>query len=187
MELLIAGLVLWSGVHFIPTLVPGLKRQVQSKLGDKGYQGVFALLIVAALALIIYGWRHSTSETLYILPMAARQAAMALMVVAIVLFGAAQYPTRIKQYIRHPQLSSVLLWSIAHLLANGDSRSLILFGGLGLWSLLEMVLINRREGAWEKPEIPSWARELRGLAISLVILVVLVFAHPYLSGVALIP
>jgi uncharacterized membrane protein len=155
-------------------------------LGDKGYQGTFALLVAGALGLMIFGWRHSTPELVYVLPMDTRSLTMVMMVIALMLFAAAKIPTRIKQFVRHPQLTGLIMWSLAHLLSNGDNRSIVLFGGLGLWALLEILLINRREGAWLKPEIPSWGQEIRGLAISLVILVVLVFAHPYLSGVPLI-
>jgi uncharacterized membrane protein len=43
-------------------------------------------------------------------------------------------------------MTAVLLWSASHLLTNGDSRSVSLFGGLAIWALLEIILINRREG-----------------------------------------
>ena len=41
---------------------------------------------------------------------------------------------------------------MSHLLANGDGRSIVLFGGLGLWAVVAIVAINRRDGAWQKPE-----------------------------------
>ncbi len=62
-----------------------------------------------------------------------------------------------------------MVWATAHLLLNGDSRSVLLFGWLGIWALLEIVFISRREGEWVKKPVPGWSREIRGLAISLVI------------------
>ena len=82
-------------------------------------------------------------------------------------------------------MTAVAVWAFAHLLLNGDSRSMILFGGMGIWAVLEMVLINRRDGEWVKPEAASWAREIRGLVISIVVMVVVVMLHPYIAGVAI--
>ena len=110
---------------------------------------------------------------------------MLLILVAFILFGASNYPTRIKQLIRHPQLTGVIVWAFAHLLLNGDSRSVLLFGSLGAWAVLEIIFINKREGEWVKQPPPGWAREIRGLVISLVVFVVVVMLHPYMTGVSI--
>mgnify|MGYP001823224390 FL=1 len=122
---------------------------------------------------------------LYMLPYGLRRAFMLMILIAFILMGASNYPTRIKSFIRHPQLTGVAIWALAHLLLNGDNRSIVLFGWLGAWAILEIILINRREGAWVKQASPGWARELRGLVISLVVFVVFAVAHPYFTGVAL--
>jgi len=109
-----------------------------------------------------------------------------LAILAFLLFGATKHQTRIKRYIRHPQLTGLVLWGISHLITNGDTRSVVLFAGLGLWALIEMPLINKREGAWIKPEAPTMMTELKGHAISLVILLVAFFLHPYFAGVSII-
>jgi uncharacterized membrane protein len=107
------------------------------------------------------------------------------MAISIFLFGAAQRKSAVKRFIRHPQLTGLLLWSLAHLLANGEQRSLVLFGGLGVWALLEMVLISRRDGEWVKEESPPMSRDLIGAVIAAVLMVVLIFLHPYFTGVSL--
>jgi uncharacterized membrane protein len=185
MEIMIIGLLLWSLVHFIPSLTPSIKISLQKKMGEAGYKIAFALSMVISLVLIVFGWRDSVPSHIYSLDFPTKHLTMGLMVFAFVLFGAAQYPSRIKTFIRHPQLMGLVVWSVAHLLSNGDSRSVVLFTTLGIWALLEMIFINRRDGIRDKPEIPSWGRELRGLAISLVIFVVIIFAHPYIAGVSL--
>lgn len=133
--------------------------------------------------MIVVGWRSITPEFLYLLPPFTRPIAMLLILAAFILFGAAKAPTRIKQYIRHPQLMSVVLWATAHLMLNGDSRAVILFGTLGIWAILEMVFINNRDGEWVKPSIPGWGAELKLLAIGVVMYVVVIFLHPYIAGV----
>jgi len=185
MNLLISGLAIWVIVHFIPSMMPGMKQSILGKLGAKGYKLLFTLCIVVALGLIIYGWRSSVTEQIYTLSFATRTVTIGLMLLSMILFGAANYPTRIKNIIRHPQLMAVTVWSIAHLISNGDSRSIVLFGTMGIWALLEMVLISKREGAWKKIEAPAMFREIRGLVISVVIFVVVFYLHEYLSGVAL--
>ena len=183
MGLLIAGLLIWSLVHLAPSLAPPLKQKLTTQLGEKVYKLLFAVLIFAALALIIFGWRSTVPSYLYQLPGFTRHIAMLLVLIAFILMGASNYPTRIKQFIRHPQLTGVIVWAFAHLMLNGDSRSVLLFGGMGVWAILEIVFINRREGEWVKQPVPGWAREIRGLAISLVVFVVVVMLHPYIAGI----
>ena len=185
MALLIAGLIIWSLVHFVPSLAQPLRQNAISRIGENGYKAVFSLLMLTALALIIFGWRSTEPTFLYQLPAYTRHISMLLILIAFILFGASNYPTRIKRIVRHPQLTGVAVWAFTHLLLNGDSRSLVLFGGLGIWAILEMIFINRKEGEWVKPEAPSWAREIRGLVISIVVMVVVVMLHPYIAGVAI--
>ena len=183
MGLLIAGLVIWSFVHLTPAVAPAVKARWMGALGEKGYKLTFALLILLGLALIIFGWRSAEPTFLYQIPAGARHPVLLLVLVAFILFGASNYPTRIKNFIRHPQLTGVLVWAVAHLLLNGDSRSVVLFGWMGAWALLEIIFINRREGEWVKQPAPAWSREFRGLAISLVVFVVVILIHPYIAGV----
>jgi uncharacterized membrane protein len=185
MTLLIAGLVVWSLVHFIPSLAPPLKLKMISQFGENGYKLIFALLLLTSVALIVFGWRSSIPSYLYLLPAFTKHIAMLLVVFGFILMGAANYPTRIKHVIRHPQLTGVVVWAFAHLMLNGDSRSVLLFGGMGLWAILEIIFINRREGEWVKPPVPTWGREIRGLVISLVVVVVVVMIHPYIAGVSI--
>ncbi len=79
-----------------------------------------------------------------------------------------QVGARVVGVIRHPQLTAVKLWAVAHLLVNGDSASLILFGGLLVWAALEVVIINQQDGKprLNKPQ-PSLLREVAAIAITL--------------------
>lgn len=184
MAFLIIGLLVWSVVHFIPSIGIQLKTAFIGKYGEGIYKGVFSLLIVLSLALIVVGWRGATPQQLYSLPEFVKPIAFILLFVGFILFGATPCKTRIKRLIRHPQMVSVILWSIAHLLVNGDSRSVILFGTLGIWAVLEIIFINKREeGAWQKPDAPSWAQEAKCLAIGTAIFIVASLLHPYIAGV----
>ena len=143
MGLMIAGLLIWSLVHFIPSLAAPLKQNLITQLGEKVYKLLFAVLMFTALALIIFGWRSTVPSYLYQLPEFTRHIAMLLVLFAFILMGASNYPTRIKQFIHHPQLTGVIVWAFAHLMLNGDSRSVLLFGGMGLWAILEIASRTR--------------------------------------------
>jgi uncharacterized membrane protein len=181
---LVLGVLVWSVVHASRSGAPALRARLVARLGADPYRGLFSLVILSSVALMVVGWRATTPRLLYAPPLWGHGAALALMFVALVLFAASGLPTNIKRAIRHPQLTGVALWSLAHLLANGDSRSLVLFSVLGIWALLEMVLINRREGAWQRPLPLPLSAEVKPLLGGLVAYVILLLVHPYLFGVA---
>ena len=179
------GVFWWMIVHLMPAVAPAARKSLIDKLGEKPYKGLFALDIIIALALIVYGWRTTVPEIVYVPPVWGYGTALPLMAISVFLFGAAQRKSAVKRFIRHPQLTGLLLWAIAHLLANGEQRSLLLFGGLGTWALLEIFLISRRDGAWIKSESPPPARDIFGAVIAVVVMAVLMFLHPYFTGVPL--
>lgn len=110
-------------------------------------------------------------------------AAVPLVFLAFFLFAASLQKTNVKRFVRHPQLAGVAVWAGAHLLSNGDSRSLVLFGTLGVWALLEMPLISRREGPWERPPSEAFMAELKPFVACAVGFAVFLGLHPYLFGV----
>jgi uncharacterized membrane protein len=84
-------------------------------------------------------------------------------------------------------LSGVLLWAIAHILANGDSRSLILFSAIAVWTVVSMIAINGRDGAWQKPEsVMPLYKESIIVIVGVVIAAVVIRFHVYLSGIPLV-
>lgn len=181
------GVLLWMAVHFVPTLARSLRESLIVGMGENPYKGAFSLALVLSVALMIIGWRSTVPQLIYPPPPWATPVTSVLMLIAVWLFAAAHQATRIKRFIRHPQLTGMAVWAGSHLLSNGDSRSFVLFGGLGVWALVEMLLINRREGVWVRPYGAALSVEIRGILISALVFFVLVFLHPYFAGVSLIP
>ena len=181
------GVLLFILVHLVPCMARGFRDSLIQRVGDQPYRGIFSVFLLVAIVLMVVGWRSATPEFVYMPPSWSNPATSVLMLISVMLFGAAQQPTRIKRYVRHPQLTGMAVWSVSHLLSNGDSRSLVLFGGLGLWALLQMILISNREGTWVKPYGPALSVEVRGIVISAVVFFVLVYLHPYFAGVSPIP
>jgi len=188
MLLITLGLLIWIAVHLFPSLAPNHRKILIARIGEIPYQGMFAVLILIGLGLIIYGWRHSLQSHLYYPIYALRHPAMLLVALGFVLMTAANFPdTRVKQFIRHPQLSGVLLWAVAHLFMNGDSRSVLVFTAMLIWSVLAILLISRRDGKWIKPAKPSgWNQDILIIIFGLGSSVVAVYFHEYLSGIKLL-
>lgn len=110
---------------------------------------------------------------------------------------------------RHPMLWSFTLWGIAHVIANGDVASVIFAGGLALLSFIGGILIDAKKkrqigAAYERfvsrtsylpfAAIVSGRAKFNLEAIGLwrvllgvVLYAVLIFAHPYVFGVAALP
>jgi len=187
MNMLIAGVVIWFVAHLVPAVAAGPRQGLIDRIGAGPYRGVFSVVIVSALVLIVFGWRSTPEEYLYVLPPWSRPLSFVFMFISFVLFGAAHSKTAIKRLVRHPMLMGVFVWSLSHLLTNGTTRALILFGGLGVWALIEMPLINAREGTRELPESPGFRAEMKGVLISAVVFGVMLYLHPYFAGVSPMP
>ena len=184
MLLLAIGILLFAGVHLIPSLAPALKASWYDRLGENGYKGSFSLLLLAALALIIIAWRNTLPTLVYLPSPALHGPAMGLLVIAFLLLVVSSRKSRLRRLVRHPQLTGVILWGIAHLLLNGENRSLLLFGGISFWAIVEILAINRRDGAWHKPDAPPWSAEIATLVITGAVIALVIYVHPWLAGVA---
>ena len=184
--MLILGILLWAVTHLFVAVGTDARAKLIGKIGLQPYKGLFSLILVAAVVLIVMGWRATPIALLYSPPYWLRHVTMLLMPIAVILFISARAPSDIKQYIRHPQLTSVKLWAFAHLLAHGETRAVILFGGMLAWAVLEVILINRRDGAWKRLAPVGMAKTLTAAAVGLVATAVLIFAHPWFTGFTLI-
>jgi len=187
MTLLIAGVALWSTAHLFPAIAPGVRAKLAAQFGEGPYKGLFALDIVIALVLIVYGWKTATTSVIYSAPLHGGLVPSAFMFLAITLFVTSKTPSNLKRYIRHPQISAVLVWAISHLLTNGDSRSLVLFGGMAIWAILEMTFINIRDGRWEKPASIPVAKDVITVTVATIVFAALAHFHASLFGVPALP
>ncbi len=171
MPLLIVGLALWVLPHLFKRFAP----TARARLGDPG-KGLVALCIVAAIALMAYGYAHAPYEPLYDPLPGIGHLNNLLMVFAVVIFGAGMSKGVLWTRIRHPQLWGVTIWSVAHLIVNGDVASVWLFGTLGVWAVLEMALLNRA-GPWIRPASGGWRRDAGLVAVAAVAYAVIAAIH----------
>ena len=184
MSLLIIGVLMFTLVHLIPAVMRPARDQWAERLGANRYQGLFALVIVGSIVVIVFGWKSAIPSPVYAPPLGPGIVTSTLILVASILFVASTPPTNIKRLIRHPQMVGTLIWSASHLLSNGDSRSLILFGGLGLWSIAEMVFCSKRDGKWQKPPTRGVGFDIASVVAGLLFFAIFAYFHPSLFGVA---
>ncbi len=187
MALLIVGITIFSVTHLFPAVLPGSHDQLTRRLGENPYRGLFSLIIIGALILIVLGWKSAIPTPMYQPPLAAGLVSSVLILAGFVLFVASQVPGNLKRLIRHPQMIGTLCWGVAHLLTNGDSRSLLLFGGLSIWAVLEMLMINRRDGAWQEPETAAIKFDVIPIVIGIVAFAAVLYFHMTLFGMSAIP
>lgn len=183
MALLIAGVVFWTAAHLFPAVAPAARANLAGKLGEGPFKGLFSLDIVLALGLMIYGWKSSVPVSVYALPAVSDTVPLVLMILSIALFVASSLPNNLKRYIRHPQMTAVILWGTSHLLTNVDSRSIVLFGGLTVWAILEIFFINRRDGAWQRPQAMPFVKDIVTGIVAIAVFAVIVTFHANLFGV----
>jgi len=181
MEIMLSGFVLFIGVHLFPSL-PGTKDGLTQKLGTRGYKGLFALASLIGMIVIVMGMGRVEWTLLWVAPVWGRALTLSAMPFVIVLLCAAHMPCNIKRIIRHPMLWAVVLWSMLHLTANGDLASTILFGGFALFSIIMMILINRRDPKPEVVKVP-WFKDVIVLALGGFIYMGILHSHQYFTGV----
>jgi uncharacterized membrane protein len=184
MTKLVLGVFLWSFTHFIPAVAVDFKKNLIAKLGENPYKGIFTVLMVLAIYLVISGWKATVPESIYLPPLWGRHATSLLVLVGFILFIAPYLPTNFKRVLRHPQLTGVACWGIGHLLANGEARSIVLFGGLAAWAIIEMLLLNRRDGARVKPDPAPVKNDIILVLAGIVVYAVVAMSHQWLFGVS---
>lgn len=194
MMVLIVGLILFLGIHLLPTS-PELRDGLKERLGENVYKILFSLISLAGLVVIVLGFHKlqlhpGKNPILWDPPVWTRHIAVALMFPAMILLVASIIPSRIRTATRHPMLIAIKIWALAHLLANGDLASLLLFGSFLAFAVYDRISVKRRGTA-----TPSGSAQPPGAFNDVIVVVVgvalyaaLLFGgHQWLIGVAPIP
>lgn len=176
MTLIILGLALWWGAHLWKRLAPATR----AGMGDAG-KGLVAVGVLAGLVLMVLGYRGVEQVDLWYPPAFLTHLNNLLMLFAVYLFAASGMKTRITKAIRHPQLTAVKTWAVAHLLVNGDLASVVLFGGLLAWAVVEVILINRAGPRPAPPAPAPMGREIGAVLGALVVFGAIAWAHNWLG------
>jgi uncharacterized membrane protein len=183
MAYLIVAIVVWSLIHFIPATALTFRTGLVRRLGVTAYKGLFAVVAFAALLLIISNWKSASVSPVYAPPSWGPYLTIVFTLAAFILFFAPYFRSSLSRYIRHPQLLGVVVWGLGHLLSNGEARSIVLFGGFAVWAVLQIALLNRRDGAWTRPQAASVISNIRLLLAGLGFFILALYFHGRLFGV----
>ena len=146
MGLLLAGLVIFLGIHSVAIVAPAWRDAQIAQRGDKAWKGIYSIISIAGFALLIYGYglARQAPVVLYTPPTMLRHLALALMLPVFPLLLATYLPGRLQTAAKHPMLLATQLWATAHLLANGNLADVLLFGGFLAWAVADRISMKRR-------------------------------------------
>jgi uncharacterized membrane protein len=176
MAILILGLLLWVAGHFFKRVLPG----VHEGLGN-GAKGIAAVVIILGVVLMVIGYRGLASPQVWYPPAFMVHINNLLMILAVYLYAASGVKARLATRMRHPQLTAVKTWAVAHLLVNGDLASIVLFGGLLAWAVAEVIVINRAQRAWTRPAWGGTGAEAKAVVGTVVVFAAISWIHAWLG------
>ena len=186
MTLFSIGLGIFILAHLFPALLPAQRNVLIGSIGPLPYKGLFALISLAGFVLIIRGWPTADASLVYSSPYWVRHVTYLLMAIALVLLASAYLPAgKIAAAAKHPMVAGVKIWAFAHLLVNGEVRSVLLFGAFLAYAVIARISAKRRQLPTRTagPIVNDAIAVVVGLGVTGAIVM---FAHRYIAGVSLI-
>jgi uncharacterized membrane protein len=148
MTLLIVGIVLFLGVHLLRVVAPGFRLSMIERFGDNGWKGLYSILSLVTFVVLVWAYKNAPVIDLWFPPMGMSHLTTTLMLFAMICLVASLVPAgHIAAKTKHPMVLSVKIWALAHLLANGDLASMLLFLAFLAWGVVLRINYKRRERA----------------------------------------
>jgi uncharacterized membrane protein len=190
MSYLIAGVVVFAGVHLFSMLLSGQRDALKAGMGEGPYKGVYSLISLAGLALMIWGFWSltsdpATSSVVYEPATWARHVTMLLVLLGFISLSGFHGKGYLKQWLRNPFSIGISLWAVGHLLANGMLHDVLLFGTFLVLAVLDIVLSTvRGKRPGHEPQIRS---DMIAVVSGVVLYAVFLFGfHPYVLNLPII-
>jgi uncharacterized membrane protein len=152
-------------------------------MGDAG-KGAVTVALVVSIVLMVIGYRGADGAVYWGRDPMWVGINNLLMLLAFYVFAASAAKGDkiwLGTKLRHPQLTAVIIFGVAHLLVNGDTASFVLFGGLIIWAVAEMLIINAQEGPWQRPGRAPVRKEIVAAVVAVVVTVVVMVIHHFLG------
>lgn len=150
MTALVAGLIVFLGVHSVRIVAEPWRLRTIARIGANPWKGVYSLVSIAGFVLLVWGYGQARQQgvVLFEPPVFMRHIASLLMLLSLVLLAAAYVPgNHIKARLGHPMIIGVKVWAFAHLLANGRLSDVVLFGAFLAWAVLDFIAARKRDRA----------------------------------------
>jgi uncharacterized membrane protein len=150
MTTLVAGLILFLGVHSVRIFAEPWRVRTIARIGENPWKGVYSLISIAGFVLLVWGYGQARQQgvVLFEPPVFMRHLTSLLMLVSFVLLAAAYVPgNHIKARLGHPMIIGVKVWAFAHLLANGRLSDVVLFGAFLAWAVADFIAARKGDRA----------------------------------------
>jgi uncharacterized membrane protein len=203
-----------------------LRDPLVARLGENTFRGLYSGIALALLVWVAFAYRDAPIIDLWYPPIGLMHLSLLIMPLASILLVAGLTtpnpsaiggghsdinggPVGILKITRHPVMWAVVLWGLAHLLANGDAASLILFGGITFLALVGAAAQESKKRrqfgrAWQKfahqtsflPLAALLSKRTRlsfgeigwwRIALGFALFALLLWLHPWLFGVNPLP
>lgn len=145
-------------LHMVPAW-PTLRQRLITLLGRRAYFGIYSLLSIVALIWVFQAalaldfiplWEPAPWQgwtTFVLAPFGLFLVLAGLFSenpLSISIFQGNERKGAIVSVTRHPVLWGFLLWALGHVIANGDLRSLVLFGSFALFAFGGFFMVEKR-------------------------------------------
>jgi uncharacterized membrane protein len=223
-EALFLAVVAFVGGHFLLGL-PGIRAMLVDWIGENPFRGLFSVVSAASFTWMLLAF--DAAPRIEIWPRAEwtlwlPNLVMPISLILLVCGNTGTNPTAVGQervlrddpkvargiitVTRHPTLWAIGAWSLSHLVVNGDTAAVLLFGGLAVLSFGGMSAIDAKKratlgAAWGPFELTTSIIPFLAIAQGrtrldwpgigfprllggLVLWVILWFAHPFIIGVS---
>ena len=183
---LIAGLLVFLGTHVFVSM-RGARAAAMARLGIVGYRIAFSLVSIAGLVLIVWGYglyRAYEWIDVWMPPTFTRHIAVTLMLFSVIFMTAVFFQSHIKAKLKYPMLASVKTWALAHLIANGDLGSILMFGTFLGWAVFARISAKRRTDEVAAVAPSGYTNDGIVVVLGIVIFLALGYVfHPVFIGV----
>ncbi|MFO1060965.1 MAG: NnrU family protein [Dongiaceae bacterium] len=226
MDQLLLAASLFVGSHFALSSPP-LRAPLAARLGERGFTGVYSVLQIVLLVWLVRAYAAAPVAPVWTppgwtawIPILAMIPALLLMVGGFVQPNPTAVlqdadgppdtrPAGIFTITRHPVMWGFGLWALAHLCANGDLASIVLFGAVAVLALAGTLAIDAKKrarwgNAWGPFALSTSNLPLRAIAerrtrldlagigwrtpaIAAVAYLALLGLHPLITGVSALP
>jgi uncharacterized membrane protein len=189
MAILALGLLIFLGLHSIRIFAEDSRAKGIARLGEGPWKGVYSLISAIGLVLIVWGFAEARRDApiLWAPPVWARHITLTLVLISFILLGAFIFKrSHIAVAVHHPMVWGVAVWSAGHLLANGSTADLLLFGAFLVWAAADLASSYARD---QRSVIvypaPEWGATIGAIVLGVVFWIAfLAGVHQWLFGVS---
>ena len=186
MIVLILGMLLFAGPHFVSSLAPAQRDRLKARFGEGAYKGVHSIVSLIGFILMIYAYwaTRDSGDMLYVPSGTMRHATMGFATLGIILISASYGKSHIRLWLQNPFSVGIALWAVGHLLSVGKFAADWFWLTVLAVALVDIVVSMARG---KKPEFqPTWRSDIIAVVVGLVVTGLLVgLFHPYVLGVRL--